>query len=145
MAINEKHSFKDYTGQDLTGLPASEFNDSTVKGSCFYQEWVKGDPTTLKDVFPAGVTGLTLERCNLDNVKIPAGASVKGGTNKRIRYQNDRDDWEVNGSDEPVEPLNKKQRELLGISTLPLSIPTKEMTQKEYDDDWAAAELAAGS
>jgi hypothetical protein len=68
--MNEKYSFGDFTGQDLTKEPAEDFNDSTIIGSQFSQEVPFGDTLPLKGikVFPSGVTGLVLQRCDVTNV-----------------------------------------------------------------------------
>jgi len=120
MAINEKYSYKDFTGQYLTDVPASEFNNSEIVGSCFYQEWLDGD--TMKDIFPAGMTGVKFTGCNLDNVFVPTGNVIEGGTHKRIRVQKDMEDWIVDSGENPVEPLHKKRFEELGLSIDPKEI-----------------------
>ena len=106
--INKKHSYKDYTGQDLSKLPAAEFSNSTIKGTCFSQELIKSDD--LVNVFPEGVENITFERCNLDNVLIPKKCDkTKCCTNKMFKVQADKRDWVIDPvTKEPIEPLNKK-------------------------------------
>jgi hypothetical protein len=72
MPKNEKYSHRDFTHQSFKHLPASEFNNSTIVNSCFYQEIVYGDtlPTDGVDIFPDDVVGLVLDGCNCDNVNI---------------------------------------------------------------------------
>jgi hypothetical protein len=137
MPRNEKYSFKDFTGQDLTGLPASEFNDSEIVGSCFYRE-APYDADSLGanakepsvDVFPLDVVGLVLTRCNLDNVTIPAGATVGDrNSNRRLRVQNDNQDWICDDSTyKPIELCNMKQAQRDGLNTDPANIPETRVT-----------------
>jgi hypothetical protein len=125
MAINQKYSFKDFTGQDFSSVDASEFNNTEIKGSCFYQE---GEPDT--EIFPTGVTGVTFIRCNLDNVKIPVGNTVdKTCINRKIKAQNDLEDWFLNDSNQPTEPMRKADYLRLGISTDPADIPSTKITE----------------
>jgi hypothetical protein len=122
--INEKYSFKDFMNQDFSGVDASEFNDTEIKGSCFYQE------DDAKEIFPSDMTGVTFIRCNLDNVIIPAGATVdKSCINRRIKVQNDLEDWFLDGSSQPTEPMHKDDYLRLGLSTDPADIPATKMDE----------------
>ena len=138
--INEKYSFKlfPYHGGSFKDVDASEFNDTIIKGSCFYQEWVKGDAEVEKDIFPDGMTGVTFERCNLDNVLVPVGNNAVRGINRLIKVQHDWDDWILKKADKkPKEPVNKKQRLKKGISIDPNDIPKNKWTKEErkaYED-----------
>jgi len=130
MALNEKYSHKDFTGQSFTDLNADEFNDSEIIGSCFAQESEystqgldDNPPNPMVDVFPAAMTGVTFTKCNLDNCNIPAGNTVSGGTNKKIRIQNDLSDWILDSGNKPIEPQDKKDRIKLSISIDPNDIP----------------------
>lgn len=117
--MNEKYSFKDFTGQSLTNVRATQLNNTVIKGSNFYQEDNPGI-----NIFPVGMTGVTFDRCNLDNVSVPPGNTVLPNcSNRRIKPQNDLEDWIVNNSDQPVEPLNKKTFQDLGLSIDPRDIP----------------------
>jgi len=137
MPRNEKYSFKDFTGQDLTGLPASEFNDSEIVGSCFYRE-APYDADSLGenakdprvDVFPSDVIGLVLTRCNLDNVTAPAGATVGDrSSHRKLRVQNDNQDWICDDlTHKPTEPANLKSHQLDGLNTDPANIPETRVT-----------------
>jgi hypothetical protein len=139
MAINEEYSFKDFTGQSFTGVDASEFNNSEIIGSCFYQEYKNGEaiPQNGKDIFPAGMTGVTFSRCALDNVNVPAGNTVQGkhginSSNKVVQEQNDIEPWVMtwNGATkkyEPIEPLNKQAYLDLELSVDPKDIPALKM------------------
>lgn len=124
MAINKKYSFKDFTHQSFKNSPASDFNDSEVKGSCFYQEAKESDGEVLKDIFPDGIMGVVFQRCNLDNVLIPLGNTIeKDCTHRRIKVQNDLSDWILDDNLKPVEPMDKKQRLIDGRSIDPKDIP----------------------
>lgn len=93
-------------------------NDTIVYASSFYQE-------NLPDshVFPDDMTGVKFYNCNLDNVFIPLGNEVFGGTNRRILNQNDLRDWEVDESNVPVTVINEKHWTLLKYSVDPADIP----------------------
>jgi hypothetical protein len=78
--INTQYSQKDYTGKTFTNRPASDFNNKTITGSCFYQP-NSTDQVIEVNVFPANVTGVTLIACNVDNVKLPAGVTLVGTLN----------------------------------------------------------------
>ncbi len=120
--LNEKYSYKDYMNKELSEEKASDFNDTEIIGSCFYQE---GDPD--QEIFPVGITGVNFIRCNLDNVKLPAGCTVFGGTNKKIKIQNDLSDWILDKDGNPTEPIDKKDREEAGISCDPKDIPVTKL------------------
>lgn len=133
MALNDKYSFRDLTGQTFLGVDPSEFNDSEIVGSCFYQESAR-DPDSpgagAKDpsvnVFPPGMTGVTFTRCNLDNCKIPLGNTVgERNSHRKIRVQNDNRDWILaDADDKPLEPTDKKLRIREGKSVDPKNIPS---------------------
>lgn len=122
MAINEKYSYKDFMHKTLTHIEASEFNDSEIVGSCFYAE-------KIREVFPADVHDLILTDCNLDNVILPVGCIVNGGTNKRILIQNDLEDWIVDEDDNPIEPVHKERFTRLGLSIDPQDIPQEKVEE----------------
>lgn len=137
--INEKYSYKSfpYHGLSFKDIPASEFNDTEIIGGVFYQEWCN-DGDTMKDIFPDGIHGVTFRDCVLDNVYIPVGNTIIGGTHKRIRVQNDMEDWIVDEDDKPVEPLHKRRFEDVGFSIDPKDIPAifnriEILAQDEYN------------
>ncbi len=117
MAINKKYSYKDFTDKDLTSLPASDFNNSEIVGSCFYQQKA---PNT--QVFPTGITGVTFRKCNLDNVLIPPGNTVDGGCHRKIKIHNDLEDWIVDDLGKPIKPVNPSTFNNLGLSIDPKDI-----------------------
>lgn len=94
---DQKYSFKDFTGHDLTAN--QDMSGITIEGSCFSHE------TPDSDVFPADMTGATFIDCNLDNCAIPPGNTVLRGTQKRFLVQNDLNDWIVDESNLPVKPM----------------------------------------
>jgi len=106
MAINEKYSFKNFTGQIFTGIDPSEFSNSEIVGSCFAQE-IPYDSTTSHgnsanhrnpriNVFPNGVNNLIFRNCNLDNcVVVGNPVNVINCSTRGIRVMNDRKDWEL--------------------------------------------------
>ena len=118
--------------QKFTDIEASEFDNTEIVGSCFYQE-SEWDSDSLAvtpknpnvDVFPANMTGVTFKRCNLDNCKIPTGNALgERNAHQKIRVMNDNEDWVLNDSDnKPLEPLNKKQFIQDGKSIDPKDIP----------------------
>ena len=134
MAINEKYSFKDFSGRDFSKLdPKKEFNNTEIVGSCFYQE-----NKPFSEIFPALMTGVTFKRCNLDNVKVPAGNTIitedwEKCCNKQIHVQNDLRDWEVDKDLKAVKPLHND-----GENVDPIKIPAnyaKEETINKLDYD----------
>ena len=127
---NEKYSGRDFTGLSFTSVNVGEFNDSEIIGSCFAQEapyspqGLDGNPPDpMVDIFPPSMTGVTFVRCNLDNCNIPTGNTVSGGTNRKIRVQNDLSDWILDNGNKPIEPQDKKDRIKLSISIDPNDIP----------------------
>ncbi|MHA2136254.1 MAG: hypothetical protein ACW99J_20530, partial [Candidatus Thorarchaeota archaeon] len=69
-------------------------------------------------------------RCNLDNVKLPFGNTYNETCCKRkIKAQNDLEDWFVDSAHKPVEPMRKADYLRLGISVDPADIPTEKMTE----------------
>lgn len=138
MAINEKYSYKDFTGQYLTDLPASDFNNSEIIGSCFH---IGNKP--FSKVFPDGMTGVTFTRCSLSNCIIPLGNTIGEKCQHRwIENRNDMEQWILDDNGSPIEPLDKKRFEKLGLSTDPKNIPTTKLEvslteQKEQDNKQA--------
>jgi predicted GH43/DUF377 family glycosyl hydrolase len=133
--MNEKYSYKDFTGKILTETDPKEWNDTEVIGSCFANQ----KPKT--EVFPKGITGVKFIKCNLDNCLVPQECEIVGGCHRWIAVQNDLEDWLLDENLNPVEPLNKKAFEKLSLSTSPLSISASKVEEpvtwtkrKEYED-----------
>ena len=119
MALNKKYSYKNFMDEVLVGIPASDFNNSEIIGSCFYQQ---AGPDTK--VFPNEMTGVAFQKCNLDNAAIPAGNIVESSClHRRLMAQNDLETWVVDGSNVPVEPVNPKTFTEFGLSIDPADIP----------------------
>lgn len=121
--LNQKYSLKSFRNQKFTDVPASEFNNTTIKGSSFYQSCCRTDGQMV-NVFPPGMTGVTFEDCNLDNVIIPPGNTVVRGTNKRLKLQNDLMDWECDKeTGAPIKPANGRLCSKVGVSQDPKDLP----------------------
>lgn len=134
MAINLKYSYKDFTHQNFTEIDPSEFNDSEIVGSCFYQESpydadAQGNSprTSLVNVFPLLMNDVTFLRCNLDNCKIPGepGRNTVGerSSNRKIRVMNDLEDWVLGNDHKPTEPIDRAKFERKGWSIDPADLP----------------------
>ena len=139
--INEKYSFKDLSDMVMTDYDPKEFNNSTIVGSCFYQQDVVN-----RHIFPENMTGVVFRRCNLDNVYIPPNNIVirEGWETcaiRKLKLQNDLSQWVLDDTLKPVEPIDKEERLSLGISIDPKDIPTTKMT--EYIVDKRRRELEA--
>ena len=120
--LNVTYSFRDLYDLTFTEKDASEFNDTCIKGSNFYQF---NKPGTV--IFPSDVKNLEFVKCNLDNVKLPDSSIDSGGnSNRMIKLENDKEDWIIDVNGDPVEPVNKERFEQLGLSVKPEDIPAKE-------------------
>lgn len=100
-----------------------------IVGTCFYRQSPidnTGDP--YKHIFPETMTGVTFRRCNLDNIYIPPGNIMidigwEACGHRRIRAQNDLEDWIVDATGEPIEPLDIERFQEEGKSIDPNDIP----------------------
>ena len=122
--INEKYSYKDFMDKTFLDVPVKEFNNTLIVGSCFYQQ---EEPN--KKVFPEGMKGVTFVKCNLDNVYISKGNKIETGCHRKLKSQNDLSDWVLDDELNPIEPMDKKEREKLGLSIDPKDIPKNKMTE----------------
>ena len=113
MSLNHNYSFKDFTGQDLSGHNPDDFSNSTIKGSCFSQET---NDDTMKSILPLGIENVIFENCNLDNVELPPTCTIAGETcHRNTRCMDDGEDWVLGTRKyqdskrlEILEPVNKK-------------------------------------
>ncbi len=147
--MNKKYSFKDFTGQSFAHLPAEEFNNSEIIGSCFSQEH------KVRNIFPADMTGVHFRRCNLDNCFIPPGNVLKKDgwekcSNRRFRVQNDGHDWIVDESGNPVEPCDKDvlmkfPEKLVERIIDPVKLPVKFIREEDMTKDAYNAYFVNGS
>jgi hypothetical protein len=120
MALNEKYSYKSWKRKSFAGKDPEEFNDSDIIGAGFSQE----QPFT--DVFPDTIKGVVFQDCNLDNCNIPAGATVKGGTNKHFKIAKDGEFWLVDEGGHPLSPLKPWRFDEVGLSKDPSALSTVE-------------------
>lgn len=139
--INERYSSgfghdADWTNRDFRKTDPIEWNGTTVVGACFYQEApysATGIPDPRKDIFPRSMKDVTFRFCNLDNVIVPPGNIVEANCcHRRIRVQNDRDDWALNEDGQPLKPVNKKTRERQGVTIDPADLPERLVSEAEY-------------
>jgi len=151
MALNKKHSFKDYTHLSHVETDSEEWDHSTIRGTCFYQEAKLGvaDRSEIeKHIFPEDMQGVIFENCNLDNVYVSSlNVVLPSCSHRLIKVQNDREDWELDkASLKPVEPINKEGFEQLGLSTDPkdisIELKTESITQEKERLD--AQEIISG-
>lgn len=130
----EKLSHKDFMNQSFLMDESADWSNKTIVGTNLYQEII-GEFKGRINVLPDGVENLVLERCNLDNVLIPEGVTVIGGSNRVVLVQTDAEDWECDDDGNPIRPVNWKKYEKLGASTDPADLPDEQMEKsvlKEY-------------
>ena len=117
--------------------PASFFEGETVLG-CFYQQYFQD-----VDIFPSDIN-CTFKNANLDNVKIHPGMTLINCTTKRIRVQRDGQDWILDATGKPIEPVNKRIFEREGKNTDPRNIPAALIREEEKRADVYDAEFPGG-
>ena len=117
VTYNDEWSFKNFTNGYLGDKTIPR--GIVIYASVFMQE--KPD----SHIFPEDMTDVTFVACNLDNVYIPEGNMVIGGSMKEFKVQNDGEDWVIDDQGQPVEPINKEAFEAVGVSTKPEDIPSK--------------------
>jgi hypothetical protein len=123
---NEQYSFRDFTNQDLRS--ATDLDGAVIKGSCFYQtcaEDFAGDP--LRHIFPGDMRDVSFVECNLDNVYIPPGNTIRQCSHRRIKRMNDGEYWFVGEDFKPVEPIHEKRLKLLQANVDPKKIPAEKI------------------
>lgn len=116
-------SFKDFTHWEFHSRPEYVFDGKVIYASIFLHE------VPDQHIFPEDMKNVTFVNCNLDNVFVPDGALVIGGSRRRFKVQNDKEDWIVDNLNNPIEPVNVETFVTLGISTDPSDIPTKELEE----------------
>lgn len=139
--ISEKYSNKDMTGWNLSNR--KDMNGIVISNSCLSNEILDAS------VLPSDLSGTTFIDCNLDNVIVPVGNLVLGGSQRKFKCQNDGEDWIVDAiQKKAIEPVNKKLFLNLGISIDPKDIPAikqdQAITVKKINEksDVAAAQAA---
>ena len=123
MKLNERYSYQSWKRKVFVDVDPVEFNDTEIIGACFYQD------RPYSDVFPKDVKGLVLTKCNLDNVNIPAGATVNGGCNNHILTQSDGEYWIVDRDLKPVRPRDADKYVALKLSTDPKALPAEPLAE----------------
>jgi len=123
MKLNERYSYQSWKRKMFVDVDPVEFNDTEIIGAGFYQD------TPYSDVFPKDVRGLVLTKCNLDNVNIPAGATVNGGCNNHILPQNDGEYWIVDRDMKPIAPRDADKYAALKLSTDPKALPAEPLDE----------------
>lgn len=89
--------------RSLSNRPVPDLPDGiTVYRSSFYWEIPDSEP------FRKGMRGVTFVHCNLDNVVIPDGNTVIGGSQNSFACQNCGNDWLVDEDGVPTLPVNHK-------------------------------------
>lgn len=143
MDKNKRFSHQDFTNRSLLDVPPDDLNGTVIVGSCFYQE-AKPDEPLPRDIFPKGMTGVTFQRCNLDNVCIPPGNTFVDCTMKRIRWQNDGDDWILDAAGQPVEPVRAPILRKQGKPVpRPEDLPAQALTAAELEKREEVEQLTA--
>jgi len=115
----------DLTRSPLDNLKALTANDwvGVVKGSCLYTE--------AGFAIPEGAT-CEFVNCNLDNVTLPRGVTVTGGSHRLVKRQNDGGDWVCDwATAQPVAPTDIKTRLREGINVDPAKLPAKRLTDEQ--------------
>ena len=112
-----KH-FSQKTGIDIP-------DGTVVYASTFHQE----EPDTI--VFRPDMTGVYFVRCNLNNVFIPPGNTIRDSSQRRYRVQNDLRDWEIDSQNRPTRLINAERWFAEGYSIDPVDIPDSQITNQE--------------
>ena len=112
--INEKHSHKDYSNRCLKHLPAEEFSNTTIVGTCFSQEVLGGTPMLI-DIFPDGTKNVTFERSNLINVFMPKDSATDSdcSTQKVLSKSTGNVDVDKDDALSKVKPLKMDRASLV--------------------------------
>ena len=130
-----ENEFQGVRFQYNDGLSVKNFKNTSFRhtpiapGTTIYASFFSREiPDSV--VFQSTMTNVTFILCHLNNVTIPAGNIIKG-IRAPIRYQvqNDLEDWRIDGSNNPVEPLLRDIFLELELSTQPADIPAQRMSE----------------
>ncbi len=130
--MSDKYSGKNFSKVDLTHDAGLE-QGTNIYGSNFYKEARIDDVNPVKEIFPIGMRGVTFYNCNLDNVFVPPFNTVIGGSNRKIKVQNDGEDWILDNAFKPVEPMDIERRKEFDVSFDPKDIPVQKFTKEEKE------------
>ena len=84
--VNEKYSNQDFSGQTFLDVDPSEFSNTTISNSSFYQQNFTG-LSQWYQVFPVGAENVEFLGCNLDNVQLPLNSTIDNwSTNKQFIF-----------------------------------------------------------
>jgi hypothetical protein len=126
MEINKKYSYGNFTAATFTQLDPKEFNDTIIKGSCFFKDLNADGDDKWQESFPKDMTGVIFDGCNLDNIYIDEikNTILPTCTHKLIKTQNDLMTWEIDEvTGKATKPLDTKMFDMLGLSKNPDDIP----------------------
>uniref|UniRef100_A0A6M3KET1 Uncharacterized protein n=2 Tax=viral metagenome TaxID=1070528 RepID=A0A6M3KET1_9ZZZZ len=120
MDVNQTYSYQDFSNQSMVSVEKEGLDGTIIRGTNFSQN------TPFAEVFPAGMTGVQFEKCNLDNCIVPEGNTVfENCSHRSIALMNDREWWTVDGNGDPVEPVRKTLFIAYGLSIDPDDIPAE--------------------
>ena len=122
ITYDDTYSLKDFSGIDLR---KAKLDGKTIYGSCFAREL----PDTK--IFSDDMVGVRFIQNNLDNVFIPPGNLVMGGSQRKFKAQNDLRDWEIDGSGNPTKIVNEDFWRKEGYSVDKTQIPTQPIARWE--------------
>ena len=118
--FDDKLSGKDFTNKNLRDIKI--IPGTVIYASVFYQE-NKPD----EHIFPEDMAGVSFYNCNLDNVYIPLGNTIIGGTHKKMMVQNDLRDWEIDKDSKPIKVMNEDYWKVEGVSIDVKDIPLEKL------------------
>jgi hypothetical protein len=90
--IDESLSFKNFVNHYVE-IP----NNAVIYASSFYHE------SPQIEYFPETMENVIFIKCNLDNIKIPAGVTLIDCKNELFQVQEDGNDWRLGENLQPIE------------------------------------------
>lgn len=96
--ISEKYSNKIFNGKSF--VDSDDMSNIEINNSSFASE------SFNVTIFPSNMTGTTFVDCNLDNVFVPSGNTIQGGT--RVFYKTLDDGFEWNCDPETLQPTTRR-------------------------------------